>query len=123
MPAFALLLLGGAKGLFTRVLSFLGKLNIWQLLLIAALLVAGVQTVRVHAEQRHSAKLQTQVSKLAEQLKGISAKRDTQKTITKTNIVTVTKTIHDADGKAKQVETAPLPGNCKTPKEVLNADI
>jgi hypothetical protein len=104
-------------------LSFLGKLNIWQLLLIAALLVAGVQTVRVHAEQRHSAKLQTQVSKLAEQLKGISAKRDTQKTITKTNIVTVTKTIHDADGKAKQVETAPLPGNCKTPKEVLNADI
>jgi hypothetical protein len=104
-------------------LSFLGKLSIWQLLLIAALLVAGVQTVRVHAEQRHSAKLQTQVSKLAEQLKGISAKRDTQKTITKTNIVTVTKTIHDADGKAKQVETAPLPGNCKTPKEVLNADI
>jgi Tfp pilus assembly protein PilN len=104
-------------------LSFLGKLNIWQLLLIAALLVAGVQTVRLKSEQRTNAKLQTQVSKLNERLTSISTARDTQKAITRTNIVTVTKTIHDAEGKAKQVETAPLPGNCKTPKEVLNADI
>jgi outer membrane murein-binding lipoprotein Lpp len=53
-------------------LSFLGKLNIWQLLLIAALLVAGVQTIRLKSEQRHSAKLQTQVSKLAQELNRIS---------------------------------------------------
>jgi hypothetical protein len=44
-------------------LSFLGKLNIWQALLIAALLVAGVQTIRLKSEQRHSGKVETQLSK------------------------------------------------------------
>jgi small-conductance mechanosensitive channel len=63
MPAFALLLLGGAKGLFTRVLSFLGKLNIWQLGCIALALFAGVQTLRLAAETRHSHKVEAQLAK------------------------------------------------------------
>lgn len=44
-------------------LSFLKTLSAWQLLCIALALVAGVQTLRLHGEQRHSAKLETQISK------------------------------------------------------------
>lgn len=53
--------------------SALSKLSLWQILLIAALLIAGVQTLRLHAEQRTAGKLQTQVSKLAQELNTISA--------------------------------------------------
>jgi hypothetical protein len=58
-------------------LSFLGKLSIWQLLLIAALLVAGVQTVRVnrwkavatHRQQQLVAEQKREAAALAAALK------------------------------------------------------
>lgn len=45
-------------------LTKLGQLNIWQLLCIAALLFAGLQTIRLHSEQRHNAKLTQQLTKV-----------------------------------------------------------
>jgi hypothetical protein len=119
----ALAILTAIRALAGRALSFLGRLNIWQLGCIALALFAGVQTLRLAAETRHSHKVEAQLAKSLGELKRITSAKDTQRTITKTNIVTVTKTIHDADGRAKVVEAAPLPGNCRTPKEVLSADL
>lgn len=53
-----------AKRALSTIVDTLGKLNLWQLLLIASLLLAGVQTLRLHAEQRHSGKLQAQLTKI-----------------------------------------------------------
>lgn len=44
-------------------LKKLAGLNIWQLLLIAALIFGGVQTLRLKAEQRHAHKVEAQLSK------------------------------------------------------------
>lgn len=77
----------------------------------------------LHVERVHAHKLERRVTELSATLKRITTAKDTQHTVTKTNIVTVTKTIHDADGKARKVETAPLPGNCRTPSAVLQADL
>jgi hypothetical protein len=61
------------RAILGRALSFLGKLNLWQVLLIAALLFAGIQTLRLKAEQRHSAKVEHQLSKAVGELNRISA--------------------------------------------------
>jgi hypothetical protein len=59
------------------------------------------------------------------QLQAISSKRNEQKVETQERIKVVTRTIHDADGKAKEVETQPLPERCHgvTPSGVRNADV
>jgi hypothetical protein len=46
-----------------RALSFLGKLNGYQIAIIALALFAGIQTLRVSAEKRHSAKVERQLGK------------------------------------------------------------
>jgi hypothetical protein len=46
-----------------RALSFLGKLNGYQIAIIALALFAGIQTLRVSAEKRHSAKVEQQLLK------------------------------------------------------------
>jgi hypothetical protein len=120
MPALALIAL---RRWLSSALSFLGKLNGYQIAIIALALFAGIQTIRVSAEKRHSAKVEQQLAKSVAELNRLTTAKDTQHSITKTNIVTVTKRIHDAEGRAKIVETAPLPGECRTPQEVRDADI
>jgi hypothetical protein len=110
-------------GLLKRFGTFLGSLNVWQLLCIGLALFAGLQTIRLHAEQRHATKVEAQLSKVVEKLNAISSKRDQQKQETAGRIKVVTRTIHDAEGRAEKVEKAPLPGLCKTPSEVLSADL
>jgi hypothetical protein len=110
-------------GVLKRIGAVLGRLNGYQIAIIALALFAGIQTIRVSAEKRHSAKVEQQLVKSVAELNRITSTKNTQHTITKTNIVTVTKRIHDAEGRAKIVETAPLPGNCKTPDAVRQADL
>jgi hypothetical protein len=59
------------------------------------------------------------------QLQAISSKRNEQKVETQERIKVVTRTIHDADGKAREVETQPLPEQCHgvTPSAVRQADL
>jgi hypothetical protein len=57
------------------------------------------------------------------QLDSISTKRNEQAVQTKTRIVSVIKTIHDADERAKVVEQAAPAKDCKTKPEVLQADL
>jgi hypothetical protein len=117
MPTLAILAIAKRAG------AWLGSLNIWQLACIGLALFAGVQTLRLGAEQRHAHKVEAQLSKAVEKLNAISSKRDEQGKITAQRIRVVTRTIHDAEGRAEKVEGAPLPGGCKSPSEVLQADL
>jgi hypothetical protein len=91
------------------------KMSPW----LAILLLLGV--VSYQGSQIH--KWHVQSDKHLATLNSISAAKNQQQVVTRDRIKTVTKTIHDADGKAKVIEAAPLPGNCRSPKEVLDADI
>ena len=46
-----------------KLIAWLSHRSFWQLMFGAALLFAGVQTVRVWAEQRHAHKVEAQLSK------------------------------------------------------------
>jgi hypothetical protein len=117
MPTLAILAI--AK----RIGAWLTSLSFWQIVSLGLALFAGVQTLRLGAEQRHAHKVEAQLSKAVEKLNAISSKRDEQKRETGERIKVVTRTIHDAEGRAEKVEKAPLPGQCRSPKEVLDADI
>jgi hypothetical protein len=110
-------------GIAKRIGAWLTSLSFWQLACIGLALFAGVQTLRLGAEQRHAHKVEAQLSKAVEKLNAISSKRDQQKRETSERIKVVTRTIHDAEGRAKVVEQAPLPGDCKTPPQVMQADL
>jgi hypothetical protein len=115
--------LGIGRSVATAVLTWLPHRSFWQLAFGAALIFAGIQTIRVKAEQRHSTKVEAQLGKAAAELNAISSKKNDQAVVTRDRIKIVTQRIHDADGKARAVEQAPLPGNCKTPPEILQADL
>jgi hypothetical protein len=51
------------RAILGRALSFLGRLNLYQLGCIALALFAGVQTLRLAAETRHSHKVEAQLAK------------------------------------------------------------
>ena len=109
-----------AGGLF----GFLKSLNGWQLVCLALALFGAVQTVRVWSEQRHSAKVEKQLSEtvaLVNQLRAQSKQQ--QQTVTKTidHYITVTKP--EVRTIVQKIESAPLPGSCKTPQAVLDADV
>ena len=109
-----------AGGLF----GFLKSLNGWQLVCLALALFGAVQTVRVWSEQRHSAKVEKQLSEtvaLVNQLRAQSKQQ--QQTVTKTidHYITVTKP--EVRTIVQKIESAPLPGNCRDPQEVIDADI
>jgi hypothetical protein len=59
----------------------------------------------------------------AEMRKLESSKKDEQKATTAERIKVVTRTIHDADERAKVVEKALPPGDCKTNAQVMGADL
>lgn len=87
--------------------------------LVALLVMLGV--IAWQSSQIH--KWHTKADGLAAELQAITDARNTQKTVTRDRIKTVTKIVHDADRVARRIETAKSPGNCKTPQEILDADI
>jgi hypothetical protein len=116
-----------AKRIGAGIMSFLNKLSLWQGLLGIALIFWAVDHVNCH---RHAAHLEKQLgSAIAarddykRQLDSISTKRNEQAVQTKTRIVSVIKTVHDADERAKVVEQAPPAKDCRTKKEILDADV
>jgi hypothetical protein len=74
-------------------------------------------------ERRSLDKCQDRNTELTAELKRISTAKNEQKVITRDRIVIADKGRSEAEGRAKVIEVAPLPGNCKTPSEVLGADI
>ena len=112
------------KAVFGRLGAWLGSLNIWQLLLIAALLFAGLQTLRLKAEQRHAHKVEAQLLKCSgtqRKLQSESKAQQQQSGKVIEHYITVEKPVIRTE--VQKIESAPLPGNCRSPKEVLGADV
>jgi hypothetical protein len=120
---FILSLLGIGKSVLTAVLTWLSRRSPAELGCIALGIACAVLIVANRAEKRHSEKLQTQVTNLSVQLQKLSDARNTQKQTTTEKIKVVTRTIHDADERARVVEKAPPAADCKTKPEVLQADL
>lgn len=87
------------------------------------LFVTIILGIALKMEKIHSAKQAVQISKLAGELKRISTERNEQREETGERIKVATRTIGEADKRAEVVEKAPLPGQCRTPAEVMGADL
>ena len=125
MPAFLAwpvlrAFLGGAV---QKLVQWLSHRSFWQLVCMGLACVIVVQHFTLVRERKNEAAYLKQRDGYKAQLDAISTKRDQQKVVTKRNIETVTKIVHDADTRAKVVETAPPAVGCKTKPEVLQADL
>jgi hypothetical protein len=110
-------------GVGKAALAWLSRRSLVEMACLALGLICFVQFTALRMEKRHSAKVEAQLVKCEQARKAMSDARNVQKAETRERIKVVTRTIKESDDKAKAIETAPLPGNCKTPKEILDADI
>lgn len=131
--ALAASLLGGAGGLGALAFMFpapalvawkwLSHASLWQLACIALIVLIVVQRFQL-ADARHDRDAYAkQRDGYRARLEAISTAKNEQKAETQTRIERVKVTTKAADDHAKVIESAPLPGNCKTPKEILTADL
>ena len=89
----------------------------WKLIGIGLLIAAlVVQSLRLDAAQERVKRYQAEISKLEAE-----AKR--QKTVTKANVERAREGMKQVEAPARRVETAPLPGGCRSPIEILEADL
>ena len=120
MPALILLAL---KRLGGAVWGWLSSLTLWQLASLGLAIILIIQHFQLLDARHDRDAWRKQYNAEHAKLQAISSKRNEQKAETKERIKVVTRTIRDADGKAKAVEQAPLPGQCRTPSEIMRADI
>jgi hypothetical protein len=119
----ALGLLAGRAG--SAVFTWLSHRSFWQLVCIGLTILLVIMRFQI-ADARHDRDAwHRQYDTVHAQLQAISSKRNEQKVETQERIKVVTRTIHDADGKAREVETQPLPEQCHgvTPSAVRQADL
>jgi hypothetical protein len=112
-----------AKRVGTSVITWLAHRSFWQLvsLALACVIVVVHFTLADARHDRDSYRAQRDGYKA--QLDAISSRRDVQRQVTRDNMRVVTRVIHDAEDRARVVETAPVPQGCKTKPEVLQADL
>jgi hypothetical protein len=97
--------------------------SFWQLASLALACIAVVQHFAI-ADARHDRDAyRSQRDGYKAQLDAISTKKNEQKAVTAERIKVVTRTIRDADERAKVVETAPPAPGCKTNAQVMGADL
>jgi hypothetical protein len=105
------------------VWTWLSSLSFWQLASLALACLAVVQHFAI-ADARHDRDAyQSQRDGYKAQLDAISTKRNEQRVQTQLRIVSAQRTIHDAEDRAKVVETAPPAPGCKTNAQVMGADL
>jgi hypothetical protein len=97
--------------------KFLSSLSFWQIMFGAALILAGWQYIGKRAEQRHSQRVEAQLSKAIALSK---VKQEQNKQIVERYIAVEKPVIRE---RVREIENAPLPGNCKTPEAILRADL
>ena len=114
----------------TGALRVLGSLNAWQILCLCCLAIAGLQTLKLHAEQRHSAKVEAQLAGCAKAKQGlqdtldsISTAKNEQQVVTREKLKVVTRTIHEKELIAQKIEQAPDEPQCRTPQAIMGADL
>lgn len=86
-------------------------------ILVAALVV---QTLRLDAAQERAKRYKAEIAEMKDRAK---AEANRQKQVTADNIAKTRDRIVKVEVPAKRVENAPLPGNCQTPREILEADL
>jgi hypothetical protein len=112
-----------AKRVGTGVITWLTHASFWQFVAIGLLCLAVVQHFELAHSRKDAAAYLKQRDAYKAQLDSISSKRDVQRQVTRDRLVTVTRVIKEADGRAEKVEKAPLPGRCRTPPEISQADL
>jgi hypothetical protein len=75
------------------------------------------------AADRRADKWEAQALKLSAELRRISTEKDEQKAATDKAIAKGRERIVYVDRVAKEIEKAPLPGQCRTPGAILKADL
>lgn len=96
----------------------------WKLLGMGLLaLLLAVQTVRLGAERNRADRIQINLNEARAELKRISTEKNEQAERTKETIRIVERDRKEADKVAERIEAAPLPGQCRTPSEVLEAEL
>lgn len=86
-------------------------------------LLAGILYLQRNDARHDAAKYQKQRDYYVRELQRISSAKDEQGKVTQGNIGKAKDRIVFVDRKAREVEAAPLPGNCRTPDAVRSADL
>ena len=108
------------KAAFSGLTGFLRELSFWQLACLALAIMAVLQTYRARDARSDAERWEkTYHGYRASQ----AAAAEAQKQVTATNIVRTRDRIVQIEGPARIVETAPLPGQCKTPDAVMRGDL
>jgi hypothetical protein len=89
----------------------------------ALLFLTLVLGIALKVERVHSHKLDKRIVELTAELKSLSTAKNDQKVETVKRIEAVKERVRHADDRAKVIEQAPLPGQCKTPPEIMSADL
>jgi hypothetical protein len=123
MPVLAAFAFANLRHDLGALWTWLAHRSFWQLVSLALACVIVVHHFTL-ADARHDRDAyRAQRDGYKAQLDAISSKRDVQRQVTRDNIKVVTRVIHDAEDRARVVETAPVPQGCRTSQQVLDADI
>lgn len=98
----------------------------WMIGCLFCLALLCMQTVRIEGLKIWPLNihgLKAELKDAQDKLNAISSKRNEQKVVTRDRIITVEKQIRHADDQAKVIEQAKLPGQCRTPPEIMGADL
>lgn len=97
----------------------IGKL----LALLAAIGIICGMNSQIHRAREALRHCNQAKAELQAELDRISSERNQQQIVTRDRIVTVTRTIREKARQAERVETAPVVPGCKTPPQVMGADL
>jgi hypothetical protein len=106
------------------ILKWFMELNLAQIGCIVLAIALVIDHLGLLASHRAETKTEAQLTKCSNANKKLAAQSKVEiQQVTKTvdHYITVTKPV--VRKLVQQIETAPLPGHCVTPKEVLNADV
>jgi hypothetical protein len=96
----------------------------WRMIGLAGLTLAFVaMVVALKLERAETATLKANLESCEETRRQLAKQTKAKQAETSRRIEQGNRDIQSADGRAKRVETAPLPGGCRTPEAVLQADI
>lgn len=96
----------------------------WKLALVGILVaLLAIQSIRLGHRSNQLERVKINLNEARAELKRISTKRNEQAERSGENIKKA-ETIRDkAESEAEKIEQAPLPGNCASPREILEADL
>ena len=117
---------GFLKSLASGVGAWLSRRSLAELAAMALAILFVVQHFALVDARHDAAAYEKRYLGVKNELERVSSAKNEQQIVTRDNVKVVTRVIHDADGRAKVVEQAPIPPtDCHgvTPSGVLQADV